>query len=705
MLPGEFKIFFKEVGKLLFDLQAAADASQAEEIERFQEIFNDIIENETLDDSVIRGLFWTDFEAFCRQEEQEEGNRNELTTLARAIQRQPFTIAWGFWGFINEEPLPHGYSDKHVHMLQGPQNPSGRHTYLGRPEPIKIDLEAVMDGDIVRFYTASVPINCIDAISSVPSIRDGISPRESSSRVLDPSSAQDEWQRGLMTKRIVSISSFVDSEANSFANSCMLFERPSPDNHVRWIRDARGIATQVEVDFDFLQKDPVRGGKYLTDHTRMNIDLRPMSIIDGQHRVRGGMRSARGHNLEIPVVLFPEGAGNQDAAKFFAEINTLSEPLKKLHEIFMRHKFSLPSHKPEMKYGAYDGTKNTHRDRANRLAYETAASVNLSEGPQGEAYGAMTNLIRILTENPGNNYVFTADMWVKLTYQWFMPNGPYPPTPDPTEPLEKRGQYFKEVSNYFEAFRRICNKDWGDDMKRWLDHSELPRDNRNGDKPLIQNSTSARSLLLIYPRVHAQVRRSGFRGSIIPIERFEQAMSSLANIDWLHPTFAKDNYAGTAEGPWKSLCRWMMDALRRGEVEAHSTDEIHSDGIASERGKGLLSEIEEGEMVFDPPNHTWPTPEQPVTIRARRPINARRTCTGYLRYENKKRVDSKKYKCTVRRTAAEALEGEDDWESRDRMVAYTIHHHSSFDTQSELEFELTWSNIMGEVNSFIKLTR
>ena len=68
-------------------------------------------------------------------------------------------------------------------------------------------------------------------------------------------------------------------------------------------------------------------------------------------------------------------------------------------------------------------------------------------------------------------------------------------------------------------------------------------------------------------------------------------------------------------------------------------------------------------------------------------------------------MDSKKYKCTVRRTAAEALEGEDDWVTRDRMVAYTIHHHSSFDTQSELEFELTWSNIMGEVNSFIKLTR
>jgi len=708
VLPKEFELFVKEMKKLLETLHRVADSEQLEEIERFQTQLDDIIEGEIDDDDSIRTAFWDDFVSFVRDQDPHAENtaRDKLGELI--FNKLTFEIAWGFWSFEHEVPFEYGYSSKHVHMLQGPNNPSGRHTYNGRPKPVRIKLQPVMADKRVEFYIASAPINQIDAISSVPSIKQGIRVRESARRILDPSDAQDEWQRGLMSKRILSISDFVDKGPNLFANSCMIFERPvkpGENSYVNWKGGSLGVADEVEIDFGFLTRDPVRGGKYLTDHTRRNQDLRPMCIIDGQHRVRGAMRSHRGHKLDIPLVIFAKGAGNHHAAKFFAEINTLSEELNKLHEIFMRHKFTLSSHKPPMKYGEYNGTKETYRDRANRLAYETAASLNMSDGPEEEDAGAMQNLILMLEENPVKNYIFSADMWVKFTYQWFMPNGPYPPTPDPTEPLQKRDDYFEEVSNYFEAFRQICNKDWGDGMERWLDFDSLPIRNTQGNKPLIQNRTSARSLLLIYPLVHSTVRRSGYSSKIISIERFKEALSPLGNIDWIQSSLTKENYRGTAEGPWKSLYRWMMDSLRRGEVEPYSTEEIHSDNIPSTRGKGLLSEISEGDLEFDPPNHTWPTPDRPVKIVATRPINSRRTCLGYLRYENKKRVDPRRYKGAVKRTANEVQSHEDDWENRDRRVSYTIHHHPSFDNQERLEFEVVWANVMGQVNSFIDLTR
>ncbi len=39
----------------------------------------------------------------------------------------------------------------------------------------------------------------------------------------------------------------------------------------------------------------------------------------------------------------------------------------------------------------------------------------------------------MLSENPENNFVITADMWVKYSYSWFMPNGPHPPNSDTDE--------------------------------------------------------------------------------------------------------------------------------------------------------------------------------------------------------------------------------------------------------------------------------
>ena len=80
----------------------------------------------------------------------------------------------------------------------------------------------------------------------------------------------------------------------------------------------------------------------------------------------------------------------------------------------MRHKFGLTSTKEAKKFAHYDGTKSTFRDRANRLAYEAAAYVNIHSEAMGQ-------LIQVLAENPENNPIISADMWIQFAYPWFMP--------------------------------------------------------------------------------------------------------------------------------------------------------------------------------------------------------------------------------------------------------------------------------------------
>ena len=98
----------------------------------------------------------------------------------------------GVLGFFAWDSSEYGYSAKHHQMYQSKSNPSGRHTYLGRPKQINWKITPVIDGGKVRFFTGLAPINEIDAVSSVPSIRHGIKIYSASKRILDTSSA---WRR------------------------------------------------------------------------------------------------------------------------------------------------------------------------------------------------------------------------------------------------------------------------------------------------------------------------------------------------------------------------------------------------------------------------------------------------------------------------------------------------------------------------------
>ena len=642
MLDPEVKVFHSEMARLFIELEKYANsASEVNAIRHHKSKHKKIRNDEITDDQAIKDIFWTEFEDFIEQCDP------QTDISKKVVKKWAVPIVWGWWSWLHEDlPIPHGYSDKHVGMLQGPSNPSGRHLYKGRPKRIRWRLHPVMEGTKIRFFTATAPICEIDAVSSVPSIPNGVKIFDISKRILNPRIKAEQWQRGLDTSRIVNIKAFLDTPNNSFSNACMIF---APEHKsVDWELDSDGNPMYLLVDLQFLKQDLVKGAPYLTDNTGSK-DLRPLNIIDGQHRVRGGMRSQRGANLQLPIVLFPPQLKNRGAAKYFAEVNTLAEPLNVLHELFMRHKFALGSHKPNRKFAKYDGTPKTYRDRANRLAYESAAFLNLnlimdSDG-EVEEIGALYFLIRMLGENTWEkNYVIAADMWVKYSYQWFMPKGPYPNLPISIEEEEMRkDDIFQEIANYFDAFMSVCNETkWPnkDTDDRWLTFESLMVKDVNRGRPYIQNNLTVRALLVNYPNIVKKIRDTGYSNTIITLDRFKKTLKIWGNIDWLDVRI-KEAYHGSGEYPWKCLARWLKDAADRGEKKPHPIAEVMSEGISSERGKGILSPVEEGKIEFEDPRFKWPKSNDEIRIIVTRPINARRGCKIHLMDSNLKQLNQK----------------------------------------------------------------
>ena len=711
MREAEFKVFRKELLRLLTKISIFIEPdekgkskpkdipqSHIDEVETAFDSFLEISADKISENSQIRDRFWNRFQLFI------DGLRSDDLIQSKVLDKYPTSkdpvpIAWGYWNFLHSNPVTRGYSDHHVHMIQDPSNPSGRHVYKRRPKEFAWDLVPVKHGGKVAFYTTSAPINQIDAVSSVPSIKEGISVSETSRRIQDPRLKNHEWQRELQSGRLVSIGNFLDEETNTFANSVMLFSLDHPS--VKW-EGGSSAATRLKVDFNFLKEDPNQTIGHLTDH-HGSIDKRPIAIIDGQHRIRGGMMSDRGHKQEIPIILIPKMSSHQKAAKYFAEINTLSVPLDTLHEMFMRHKFALSSHKPGMSYAHFDPTKKkkTRRDRANRLAYEVAAYLNLHGGGYEDESGALQNLILMLKENTSefNKVVYRIDLWVKHSYPWFMDSGPYGPPDKGDDKKESKDQIFLEISNYFEAFRAICNDGWEDGLDRWLGYEEMPsKGSAKGLRPLIQFATPARSLLDIFPLVYRSIKPK-FDGEVISIEEFRKSLAPLGNIDWLNSDLI-NTYSGSGEYPWQSLRRWMKDALGRGIKEPYSKEEIVSETLPSERGKGMLSEVVAEKPVASPEDFLWPTPEEPVTIIATRPINARKNCEGRLwKNNNEDLVNTTLYRGRVRSTAEEGG-------YKDRQAVFTIHWWPGIEELDELKFHAQWGNQLNKgVNSTITLKR
>ena len=690
MKVDERILFINTISNLLQSLEVyAEDDYSIEKIKQFRDQLVIIATDEVTDDQEIKDHFWDLFENFINE------ILPDSLMYKRVISKEKYPIVWRYWGFYQEYPSEFGYSDKHLEMLQGPTNKSGRHVYKGRPKRLTLHLTPIIEEGEIKYFTTIAKISEIDAVSSVPSIKHGMKIFESSRRILNPDIKSEEWQRELDDSRLLRISSFLDDEKNTFANPCMIY---SPKHKsVEWVIGSKGYPIAVHIDFQFLTQDIKYKGAYLTDH-RGTKDLRPLNIIDGQHRIRGGIRSSRGSEVQIPIILFPSELMNKGAAKYFAEINTLSQPLHKLHEIFMRHKFDLSSHIDELKFGIYDGTKSTFRDRANRLAYESAAFLN-NHTPDDEddriSVGALNNLIKMLDENPESNTVQDADMWIKFSYRWFMPDGPHPPISIDEEDSQV---YFQQIANYFDAYSIVFNK--GKNMEgadqsskaHWLTFESLEKSDRNGMKPYIQYNTPFRALLTLYPKVVSLLNEGKENRKVISRQRFIEILNIFGNIDWLDSRI-KTYYVSSGETPWNSLRQWMEDTLDRDNAEPYSEDEVMADNIQSVRGKGILSAVSPGAISFVNPAHTWPRIDEPVEVIVTRPINASKSCSATIINDNKQTITTK-------------MIGKKGGRAKSNHYTYKINYWEGIENCKEITMICTWGNAVDrEVTSNITLKR
>ena len=139
----------------------------------------------------------------------------------------------------------------------------------------------------------------------------------------------------------------------------------------------------------------------------------------------------------------------------------------------------------------------------------------------------------------------------------------------------------------------------------------------------------------------------------------------------------------------------MLDALDRDAIEPYSEEEVMSESIPSERGKGLFSSISKGDITLVDPEHHWPEPGKPVEVRVTRPINAKRTCIANV--YNEKHESLSQVTIGNKRGTADRYNG---------TYIYKVHHSQVLDKCKELIIICTWGNsINKEVSCDLKLVR
>ena len=496
---------------------------------------------------------------------------------------------WGEWELAEPQDLKLGYSKELTRTSIPRGGGSSVHFYSAKPPPICWNLSRVVQKSIT-FYIGKAMVCEIDAVCSVPQLPVELDSAEAGRRVLNPKRGNREWQRRIEARRVLSIRNFIGGSENIIANSAILY---APTEKAFRL-DKYG---RVTIDpGTFLAR---RGGEW-TDHLGKN-DLRPLWLIDGQHRIRGLSQSEQGIDLEVPVILFPPEFSLSQSAKSFAAINTLQKKLSPLHTLFMQHRFGIPSPvaKRDFRRPWKPSEPESWDSRANHLAYECAAYLTSS------ASGPLEGRIRILDQNAPRFSIMQASQWVDFSRSWFMRGSIYGPDCSESQPTIN-----KEVENYFRAFVETCNHDgWEDGRPRWVSGAK--------NKGLIQRHGPSQSLLRIYPTVWKLARR-GERASPIPEERFKEVLQPLTWVDWLDERLIPV-FGGSGERPRTALRVWMETAITNGK--SYSLSEVMSSSIHSEAGKGMLASPGNGTLSISDGSPRWPQKGRPVVLRASQPKN------------------------------------------------------------------------------------
>ena len=420
-------------------------------------------------------------------------------------------------------------------------------------------------------YAGNAIASSLHLVCDVPSMPNDLASSETVSRILDPNLERNQWQRSLITNRVKHIQSFLRNGNAFFVNPVIIHLGEDVDPNIAKINLDNPDNPILQVNLSHISEGGLLMG-----------NSRPLKLIDGQHRVRGGARSNMGNVLKIPFILIPPTYGPDNAAKLFTEINTTSKELDRDHQLFLAYRFKIAHHDRDLTMGAFIPAENNHHDRANRMAYLMAAKLSAANSP-------LSSQIKMLKSNGTTNSI-EITKWLKYVKKWFLPGGPYDSNCDLTEDYIE-----EELENYFSAWIGVIGNSWVD----------LPGARGWNTRTIFQNKTHFRVLLTRFIQIHNNTR-SRVGGGMLSEDDFRQTLRPLNNLDSAHPD-VKRAFGKSSEFYWQCMDAWVTDAIENG-IE-YSAIEVMSSTEKSQAGKGILSppRSSNGWTIVDDPNGNWPS--------------------------------------------------------------------------------------------------
>ncbi len=506
-----------------------------------------------------------------------------------------------------------GYSDNLISSTLLIEKSLIKHNYDAVPPEIEWDLTEIKQGS-KRAYIGDAVINEIDAVSSVPWLDPGIKSAIFAGQVPNPRYLKDEWQRRVNIKRIREIAEFANDPQNSMFNPVTLFVDLN-DPNVTFEKIKRRHAGKnrysLKIKFDFLKGF---GNSKFTDYVikPKEKDLRPMWIVDGQHRVRGYSKSHVGFEHRIPIVVLTSNEnddGRRDVAKIFTEINTLAEPVKEEHQLFLMYRFGIKKAREDdwrIKDGSqtktYLGEPENPRSRINRNAYELALHLS------NTSVSALNDSIHFSSITTKPSAVINVKTWMKAVRRWFQVGAIYCET--------STDDYYKEeVNNFFLAFAESANgtvwpcdkhSKWPDKRNRWSIPTLQER-----SKPLIQKAPF-QSLLLFYPELIQEMQSRDktleSRKTAITKNEFKKLLerTSIPEIDWrdISAGGLENHLGGRNNDNLTHLWRFMITAVRK--MAKYDSADVMSKDLKSQPGKGILAPPSRKKIKYATGSPKWP---------------------------------------------------------------------------------------------------
>ena len=568
-------------------------------------------------------------------------------------------LVWGLWR-IGRERMSDTYmiGNTECQLIYPANGTTTIHEYSRRPGKLRWKVLPV-EQEGATFYIGVAPVKEVDAVSAVPDLPESMTCQKAASRVLDEELGKNEWQRQLSVKRRESIMQFMEQSESILANAPLLFVYD--DERVEFGSSA------VEIDLGWLQKQRIErdGRRYETyrDVIQEGRDNRPLWLIDGQHRIRGGAGSKRGREVMVPIVIFPHDFQLDNTAKIFAEINTLQEGLDEFHSLFMQHRFHIPSPNVKRDFRVNeDRVPETPDSQANHWSYELAACLCT------DTQSPLRGRVRFLKQNDQRSPVVKATQWLDFSRSWVKS----------LYVEDAMGATFDdlllEVGNYFKAFASMYARN---PRPAWA----YGKDN----KSLIQQQTHFVVLLMVYPRVRefAFRFRTGGEGTLTEPE-FRSAMAAWKNINWWDSDLTA-RFGGGGEKPRRSLLAWMQDALG---AEPASTADIHNDVESSLAGRSLFAAPARCELTKRHGNNWMIHPGDYMVFKAERPLNALPTMRWELETMTGDEVSSGQVICR-------------DGNSAEWRVAHT----DVWNATNEFKLVVKWDNINGPSTTTLLLQR